>query len=137
MTEPTKAVPAMPRPHGQAAARVLLVIPTLGRRVDLLRQSLESIRDKVPHRAEIVIVCPPEPAATTNVAADCCAEVVDDPGGMTAAINAGLATAHPGHEYFNWIGDDDLLTPGSLAATVTALDADPAAVVAYGYCDYI
>lgn len=137
MTEPTRAVPAMPRPHAQAAARVLLVIPTLGRRTDLLRQTLESIRDQVPHRADIVIVCPPDAADAVKLGAEFCAQIVDDPGGMTAAINAGLAQADPKHEYFNWIGDDDLLTPGSLAATVSALDADPAAVVAFGYCDYI
>jgi glycosyltransferase involved in cell wall biosynthesis len=127
----------MPGPHGQAAARVLLIIPTLGRRVDLLRQTLESIRDQVPHRADIVIVCPSDAEEAVKLGAEFCARAVDDPGGMTAAINAGLAQAEPGHEYFNWIGDDDLLTPGSLAATVSALDADPGAVAAFGYCDYI
>jgi GT2 family glycosyltransferase len=121
----------------RAAARVLLVIPTLGRRVDLLRQTLESIRDQVPHRADVVIVCPPAAAEAVALAAEFGARVVADPGGMTAAINAGLAEAQPGHEYFNWIGDDDLLTAGSLAATVSALDTDPAAVAAFGYCDYI
>jgi hypothetical protein len=36
-----------------------------------------------------------------------------------------------------WLGDDDLLEPGSLTATVAALDADAGAVVAYGSCRYI
>jgi glycosyltransferase involved in cell wall biosynthesis len=128
---------ATPRPHAQVPARVLLVIPTLGRRVDLLRRTLESIRDQVPHRADVMVVCPSGAAEAVQLAAEFCAQVVDDPGGMTAAINAGLAQAGQDHEYFNWIGDDDLLTPGSLSATVGALDADPAAVAAFGYCDYI
>jgi GT2 family glycosyltransferase len=37
----------------------------------------------------------------------------------------------------NWLGDDDLLAVGSLAAAARALDADPSATVAFGYCDYI
>ena len=41
------------------------------------------------------------------------------------------------HEYANWIGDDDLLEPGSLASAAAALDRDPGAVVAFGYCHYI
>jgi GT2 family glycosyltransferase len=137
MTEHNECGPAKPHPYSPAPARVLLVIPTLGRRVDLLRQTLESIRDQVPHRADVVIVCPPDAEEAVKLAAEFYAGVVDDPGGMTAAINAGLAQAESGHEYFNWIGDDDLLTPGSLDATVSALDADPAAVAAFGHCDYI
>lgn len=138
MTEPTTGGPAIPASQAQAAARVLLVIPTLGRRVDLLRQTLQSIGDQAPHRADVVIVCPPDAEEAVKLAAEFGARVVDDPGGMTAAINVGLAQAvEPSHEYFNWIGDDDLLTPGSLAATVSALDADPSAVAAFGYCDYI
>lgn len=137
MAEPARCGPAVARPDAQSASRVLLVVPTLGRRVDLLRQTLQSIRDQAPHRADIVIVCPPDAEEAVNLGAEFCARVVDDPGGMTAAINAGLAEAQPRHEYFNWIGDDDLLTPGSLAAAVSALDADPVTVAAFGYCDYI
>lgn len=137
MTEPPTSGPTTPPPHTLGAPRVLLAIPTLGRRVDLLRRTLESIRDQAPHRADVVIICPPGADETVKLAAEFGARVVDDPGGMTAAINAGLAQAEPGHEYFNWIGDDDLLTEGSLAATVTALDDDPAAVAAFGHCDYI
>lgn len=124
-------------------ARVLLVVPTLGRRPELLRQTLQSIADQSPQQADVVVVCPPDADATLKIAAEFGAQVLDDPGagGMTAAINAGLEQAleqaGPGHEYVNWIGDDDLLTPGSLAATVQALDADPSATVAFGYCDYI
>ena len=39
--------------------------------------------------------------------------------------------------YGNWIGDDDLLTPGSLVTAAAALDDNPTATVAFGYCDYI
>jgi glycosyltransferase involved in cell wall biosynthesis len=117
--------------------RVLLIVPTLGRRPELLRQTLQSIADQTPHRAGIVVVCPPGAGEALKLVAEFGAEAVDDPGGMTAAINLGLRRARPGHEYVNWIGDDDLLTPGSLAATVEALDTHPSAVAAFGHCDYI
>jgi GT2 family glycosyltransferase len=118
-------------------ARVLLVVPTLGRRPELLRQTLQSIADQTPQRADVVVVCPPQAEDALKLAAEFGAQVLDDPGGMTAAINLGLRQARPEHEYVNWIGDDDLLTPGSLTAAVAVLDAHPSAVVAFGYCDYI
>jgi GT2 family glycosyltransferase len=65
------------------------------------------------------------------------ARLVDDPGGMSAAINAGFALADERHEYGNWIGDDDLLTDGSLRTATAALDERPDAVAAFGYCHYI
>ena len=37
----------------------------------------------------------------------------------------------------SWLGDDDLLLPGSLASTSAALDRTPEAVLAFGYCRYI
>ena len=61
---------------------------------------------------------------------------MDDPGNLPAAINAGIATA-TSHEFVTWLGDDDLLEPGSLTATTAALDRNRAAVLAYGWCRYI
>jgi GT2 family glycosyltransferase len=118
-------------------ARVLLVIPTLGRRTELLSLTLRSIADQTDEPADIVVVIPPDAAEARALAAAAGATLVDDPGGMSAAINKGFAKASEQHEYVNWIGDDDLLSPGSLAAAAAALDADPEAVVAFGYCDYI
>jgi GT2 family glycosyltransferase len=67
------------------------------------------------------------------------ARFVPDPrrGGLSGALNAGLAASRPENRYFAWLGDDDLLTPGSLLATTSALDSTPEAVLAYGWCDYI
>ena len=63
--------------------------------------------------------------------------VMDDPGGQSAAINLGIARAQPHHEYVNWLGDDDTLTPGSLAAVSHALDARTEASAAFGQCQYV
>lgn len=115
--------------------RVLLVVPTLGTRPDYLDRALASITaQSVP--ADIVIVAP-ERAETREVAARYGATFLLDPGSQTKAINAGVGTARPHHDYVNWLGDDDLLEAGSLAATVGALDRNARAAVAYGACRYI
>jgi GT2 family glycosyltransferase len=116
--------------------RTLLVVPTLGRRPEYLVQTLGSLRAQdVP--VDVVVVCPSEAEDARRAAVEHGASLVDDPGSLSGAVNAGLATARGHHVYGNWIGDDDLLAPGSLAATTAALEADPAAVVAYGACSYI
>ena len=88
-------------------------------------------------RADIVIVAPPGKSAVVELAEKVGASLVADPGSLPGAINAGAATASMEHAYVNWLGDDDLLTPGSLEWTVGALDANPGAVLAYGACQYI
>ncbi|MCW2787355.1 MAG: hypothetical protein JWP74_3872 [Marmoricola sp.] len=116
---------------------VLFVVPTLGERPELLERSLASIRSQQVVDLDLVLVAP---AGTVDeVAARFGARVVPDPrrGGLSGALNAGLAAGGPDTRYFAWLGDDDLLTPGSLAASTEALEAQPDAVLVYGWCDYI
>jgi GT2 family glycosyltransferase len=114
--------------------RVLLIVPTLGQRPEFLTQTLESIAaQSVP--ADVVVVTPDAKAG--SLARRFGAAVLADPGGLPAAINLGVGAAGPQHAYVNWLGDDDLLEPESLARTVGALDADERAVLAYGSCRYI
>ncbi len=116
--------------------RVLIVVPTLGSRAGLLEQCLASIRSQdVP--VSIVLVAPTGNQMVAELAARFDARTIADPGSLAGAINVGALAADEHHEYINWIGDDDLLEPGSLAATVSALDADASAVLAYGACRYI
>ena len=121
----------------EATPRVLIVIPTLGRRPELFALTLRSILAQTSEPADVVVVLPTGATEVRALSAAAGARLVDDPGGMSAAINAGLALAGPGHIYGNWIGDDDLLTPGSLVTSAGALDDAPSATVAFGYCDYI
>ena len=118
------------------ATEVLIVIPTLGQRVDYLRQTLESIRNQQVE-ADITVVTPVSATAARALAHEFNAKVLDDPGSLPAAINLGVAEADIQHRYVNWLGDDDLLTDQSLESTVEALKANPQAVVAYGSCRYI
>ena len=116
-------------------ARVLIAVPTRGQRTALLRQCLDSIAGQgVP--VDVVIVGPKNPELVA-IAAEFDFALLDDPGSLPKAINLGLSTAQAQHEYLNWLGDDDLLVPGSAARVVQALDEDRQAVVAYGACRYI
>jgi GT2 family glycosyltransferase len=115
---------------------VLIVIPTLGDRLGYLTDTLESIRSQVPQPA-IRVVVPLRRQEAVAVARAAGAEVIDDPGSLPAAINLGVRDLPDGIEFVNWLGDDDLLTPGSLARTRGALVADVRAVVAYGACEYV
>lgn len=118
------------------ATEVLIVIPTLGERVDYLRQTLESIRNQQV-KVDIMVVTPASALAARALAHEFNAKVIDDPGSLPAAINLGVAEAGMQHRYVNWLGDDDLLTAGSLQVCVTALATQPKTVLAYGACEYI
>lgn len=117
-------------------ADVLIVVPTLGRRLGLLEQTLASIAAQ-DRPADIVVVVPRAAEEARVLALAHGARVLDDPGGQAAAVNLGVSSAEHHHVYVNWIGDDDLLAPGSVAVTAGMLDRRADAVVAYGACSYI
>lgn len=109
---------------------------TLGQRSDFLRQTLQSIRDQgVP--VDVVMVAPLTAEGITETAGEFGAQLLADPGSLPTAINLGMSAKSPWHEYVNWLNDDDLLEPGSLRATIKALDTNRVATVAYGACRYI
>lgn len=115
---------------------VLVVVPTLGQRPQLLEQTLKSIRSQsIP--VDIVIVGPLTSTSLRELTQAFDADLVPDPGSLPAAIEVGVAMAQPRHLYVTWLNDDDLLTHNSLAATHSALQSAPQAVLAYGACEYI
>ncbi|MGC4112361.1 MAG: glycosyltransferase [Nocardioides sp.] len=126
-----------PGPDGAGSPRVLMIVPTLGRRMPHLTLCLESITSQGVPGLDLVLVAPPSPDVETLVEKHSARLVPDPRRGMSGALNEGFATAAPGTAYVAWLGDDDLLSPGSLAATTAALDAEPGASMAFGWCDYI
>lgn len=121
-----------------AKPELLVVLPTLGERVDFLEHALHStveLLDLVPTTVAVVL-----PLSATAARALCTrfgATVVDDPGtGMADAVNRGIAAATT-EKYYVWLGDDDRLVPPGVAALVAALGRDDLAVVAHGQCEYI
>lgn len=116
--------------------RVLVVIPTLGKRLEYLRLALESITTQSV-KCDIVLVYPLNNVAAKKLGTEFGVLHLDDPGDMSSAVNLGIASAKSNHEFIVWMGDDDLLYPNSLATSMAALDKNPKATVAFGYCDYV
>src|SRR6187551_3835691 len=119
---------ATQKARAMANPDVLVVLPTLGDRLDTLRETLESVREQ---RADVdltlVVVAPPAATAARAMAADFGAVVVDDPKeGISAAINYGLA-ARTTERYYAWIGDDDIYRPGGLGLLRGILESTPKA----------
>lgn len=116
--------------------RVGIVVPTLGKRPDYLQQCLHSISQA--GEAYVCLVAPKEFDAREFVEAGLVNEAVVDPGlGLPQAINHGFAQLPREIEFINWLGDDDLLHPGSLVVTAKILSQEPGTVLAYGSCSYI
>lgn len=117
-----------------AVPKVGIVIPTLGTRPDYLIECVESIRRATEHDVFILLVAPSGCDLPENLNVD---QVVDDPGqGLASAINYGEAMLPSSIEFFNWLGDDDLLAEGSIDRTVVGLTSGQAPF-AFGRCDYI
>jgi len=118
-----------------ASSDILIVVPTLGQRLGHLQDCLTSINTQDPGPS--IVLVGPDTLELRTLASDFGATWVPDPGSQTTAINAGVLTASSHIRYVNWLGDDDLLEPGAIAATRHALEVDPSATVAYGSCRYI
>jgi glycosyltransferase involved in cell wall biosynthesis len=121
-------------------AKVGIVVPTLGKRQEYLEQCLSSIKQATASTSEsfVVMVAPSSFDASKYLAEGSVHQLVEDPGsGLAGAINAGFAAMPKEIEYINWLGDDDLLTPGSLRSTSTVLDQEPNTVMVFGACDYV
>ncbi|MES2092848.1 MAG: glycosyltransferase [Actinomycetota bacterium] len=117
---------------------VLVVLPTLGDRLDTLRLTLDSVNDqRTEVEVTLVVVAPPAAEEARTLALANGAIVVDDPKeGISEAINRGLA-ARTTEQYYAWVGDDDLFRPQGLFALRSLLEAAQDAVLAFGGCEYI
>lgn len=113
-----------------------IIVPTLGTRPELLEQCVDSIRGSGCSIIHIVI---PDPSLVQDLLdAGKVAGVVQDPGkGLAAAINAGISSLPASITYVNWLGDDDLLTGGSVQLARQVLEADRRVALAFGACDYV
>lgn len=121
-------------------SRVGIVVPTLGRRPDYLVECLSSINSASTESSAVfvIIVAPKTFDATTFLTSGLIQKVIEDPGtGLAGAINAGFAAMPTEVEYINWLGDDDLLSFGSIELTRQFLDSNPKTVLVFGSCDYI
>ena len=117
-------------------SNVAIIVPTLGTRNDFLRESLRSIRQA--GNAYIVVVAPPAVATNEILSEFAVDQFVVDPGrGLVYALNRALLELPNDIAYVNWLGDDDLLAPSSIAMSQAVLETKPKVSFTYGQCKYI
>lgn len=115
---------------------VLVVMPTLGRRLDTMQQAVRSVLSQGVS-VHLVVVAPQDACEARDIAREAGASIVDDPGtGLSGAVNAGLA-ADDGEAHFLWLNDDDSLLPGGMRRLLQLAENKPSAVVAFGGCRYV
>ena len=119
-------------------ADVLVVLPTLGDRLDSLRETLDSVdAQRADVDLTLAFVVPAGATAARELAAQHGAVLVDDPKeGISEAINRGLGIRTT-ERFYAWVGDDDLFRPGGLRRLRDLLETHAEAVLAFGGCDYI
>jgi hypothetical protein len=119
-------------------SRVMIVLPTLGKRLAHLETALLSCDELAKKISVTICVVVPEAAVEARkIAAKYGATLVEDPGtGMSDAVNAATAKRTT-EEFYIWLGDDDCLISEGTLLLIQALDSKPDAVVAYGKCQYI
>jgi len=109
---------------------ITMVVPTLGTRPAWLEDCLHSIATQGHPESRVIVVAPN--AADLRVCDKFNVEVARFDGkGLARAVNYGWSL-DPTSSYISWLGDDDLLAPGSLAATSGFLDQSPRCSMVYG-----
>jgi GT2 family glycosyltransferase len=113
---------------------ILIAVPTLGRRPDWLRSAVTSISQQgMPAR---VLLVGPNRRELVDQASDLGVEFQAlGERGLSLAINAALRNTDA--TYVSWLGDDDVLAPGSLGRVRAALEQAPTASFSYGRTRYI
>jgi hypothetical protein len=113
-----------------------VVVPTIGERPQYLESTLKSIREA--GESYIVLVGRKSFDATSYQKSGLVDLYLDElETSVPNKINQGFRALPENIEYITWIGDDDLLAPGSLSVVVTALGTPEKPVLVYGHCQYI
>lgn len=120
-------------------SKVGFVIPTAYGRPEYLPLAYSSIiEQQTSHRVEVLVGCPAGKISDVQKALPGARVIAEDDGpGLAHKLNDLLLQLPEDCEYIAWLGDDDLLTPGSLEAAVRALSNDETAAMSYGGCGYI
>ena len=112
-----------------------IIVPTLGLRPRYLDECIRSISNA--GNSLIVIVSPRNVSFSDFVKNEVGLFIEESGKGLAAAINLAVANLPPEIEFFNWLGDDDLLTENSISKCIRALQVSPRVNAVYGQCEYI
>ena len=116
--------------------RIGIVVPTLFGRDDYLRQSLEAIHNAGDAH---VILMGPDVETNSKVYEGLFDQLIEEPKARTLAekLNIALSSFPENIDLITWIGDDDMLSEGSLEFLEMEFKHDPNLSLVYGSCDYI
>jgi hypothetical protein len=121
--------------HGEMPA-VGVVVPTIGERPQYLDITLKSIREA--GKSYIVLVGRKGFDASSYQNSGLVDLYLDElETSVPNKINQGFRALPENIEYITWIGDDDLLAPGSLNVAVSVLTKPEKPVLVFGHCQYI
>jgi glycosyltransferase involved in cell wall biosynthesis len=112
--------------------RVSVIIPTYNR-AGFIGEAIQSVLDQTCTDWELIVVDDGSTDETAQVVAqfgERVTYVYQDNAGVSAARNAGLATARG--ELVSFLDSDDRMLPHNLETLVVLLDAQPKVSVAYG-----
>jgi GT2 family glycosyltransferase len=113
-----------------------VVVPTIGERPQYLETTLKSIR--AAGDSFIVLVGRAGFDASFYKNSGLVDLYVDEENpSVPNKINQGFRALPANIEYITWIGDDDLLAPGSLEIATNALGKPEKPVLVFGHCQYI
>ena len=112
-----------------------IIVPTLGLRPGYLDECIRSISNA--GNSLIVIVSPCNVAFNDFIKSKVGLFIEDSGDGLAAAINLAVANLPPEIEFFNWLGDDDLLTENSISKCIGVLQESQRTNAVYGQCEYI
>ena len=121
--------------HGEMPA-VGVVVPTIGERPQYLDMTLKSIREA--GESYIVLVGRKGFDATSYQKAGLVDLYIEElEASVPNKINQGFRALPENIEYITWVGDDDLLAPGSLGVALGVLGQPEKPVLVFGHCQYI
>lgn len=117
-----------------------MVVPTIFARPEYLSTAISSILSQQGNfEVKVIIGCPADRVAAVKRAYNAeCKVIAESPeGGLAHKLDVLLRATPESAKYITWLGDDDLLLPGSMASTIAAMEANVSCSLAFGGCEYI
>jgi glycosyltransferase involved in cell wall biosynthesis len=127
-----------PETSSETAVPLVSVIIPVYKRLEYLKQAIESALAQTHPRVEVIIVddgSPADPAPVIASFGQRVRLVRKSNGGLASARNFGIA--HANGEYLSFLDDDDFLEPDALTSLVKALAERPGSVWAAGKYRYV
>ena len=120
--------------------KIGIVIPTAFNRPEYLPLAYKSIASQQGEfELEILVGTPEDKLDAVRAVLPAGAKVVAESTepGLAKKLDLLLRELSVDCDIIGWLGDDDLLSEGSISQSVAAFEKDPDVVMTYGGCDYV